>query len=100
MSSNDNCKINAAYVASWKKKNPKLQEIETDGHYLFYKKNRLDISEIYMQDILKNPNIFYSMDTMSSELLYKIIKVHIQSILIKEKQLKEKVRRYNDLEYR
>ena len=99
MGSNDNCKINAAYVASWKKKNPKLQDIETDGHYLFYINNKLDISEIYMQDILKNPNIFYSIDTMTSELLYKIIKVHIHSILIKEKQLKEKVRRYNEYEY-
>ena len=41
MGSTDNCKINAAYVASWKKKNPKLHEIVSDGHYLFFKNNSL-----------------------------------------------------------
>ncbi len=99
MGSNNNYEINAAYVASWKEKNPKLKDIETDGHYLNYHGEKIDISNVYMQDILRNPNIFYGMDTMESDDLIKIIKVHIYSILLKEKELEEKVRRYNEYEY-
>lgn len=96
MGSNNNYRINAAYVASWKQKNPKLQDIETDGHYLIYKNKKIDISNIYMQDVLKNPNIFNSMEVIDSETLIRIIEVHIYSMLIKEKELEEKVRRYNE----
>lgn len=100
MSSNNNDQINAAYVASWKEKNPKLNDIETNGHFLIYKNEKIDISNIYMQDILKNPNIFYSIDTIESKDLFKIIKTHIYSVLSKEKSLEEKVRRYQEYEQR
>lgn len=96
MGSNNNYRINAAYVASWKQKNPKLQDIETDGHYLIYKDKKIDISNIYMQDVLKNPNIFNSIEVIDSETLIRIIEVHIYSMRIKEKELEEKVRRYNE----
>lgn len=99
MSGNSNKDINAAYIAFWKQKNPKFTDIETDGKVLTYHNEKIDISNVYMQDILKNPNIFYSIDTMNSETLVDIIKVHIYSILLKEKELEEKVRRYNEYEY-
>ncbi len=99
MSGSNNSQINAAYVASWQQKNPKLFEIKTDGHYLTYKNEKIDISDIYMQDILRSPNIFYSIENMECEDLFKIIKVHVYSMLIKEKQLKEKVRRYREYEF-
>lgn len=98
MSGNKNEDINAAYIAFWKQKNPKLNDIETDGKTLSYHNEKIDITDIYMQDILKNPNIFYSIDTMESKTLVDIIKVHVYAILIKEKELEEKVRRYNEYE--
>lgn len=99
MSGNKNEDINAAYIAFWKQKNPKLKDIQTDGRVLTYRDEKIDITNIYMQDILKNPNIFYSIDTMESQTLIDIIKVHVYSIMIKEKELEEKVRRYNSYEY-
>lgn len=99
MGSENNYKINAAYVASWKSRNPELKKLDTDGRFLNYENEQLDINNIYMQDILKNPNIFHSIDTIPCDILFKIIEVHIYSILIKEKELKEKVRRYNEYEY-
>ena len=99
MSSYDNSQINAAYIAFWKQKNPKLHDLETNGYLLKYKNEQLIISEIYMQDILKNPNIFYSIDTIESDDLFKIIKVHTLSMYLKELELEEKVRRYNEYEY-
>ena len=94
----DNSKINVAYITSWKESNPNLLDIKTDGHYLFYKNKKIDIQDIYMQDILRNPNIFYNMMHITSEDLFKIIKVHVYSIKIKEKELEEKLRRYKAYE--
>lgn len=99
MGGNENFQINAAYVASWKQVNPKLLDMKTDGHYLYYKNEKLDISDIYMQDILSNPNLFYSMDTIDVEDLFNIIKIHVSAIKIKEKELKDKVRRLNEYEF-
>lgn len=99
MSGNNNISVNAAYISTWKQKNPKLFDIYTNGHYLVYKNQKVDISNIYMQDILRNPHIFYHIDSIESELLFKIIQVHTYSMLIKEKQLKEKVRRYSEYGY-
>lgn len=99
MSSYDNSQINAAYIAFWKQKNPKLHDLETDGYYLKYGNALLKINEIYMQDILRNSNIFYSIDSIDSANLFKIIKVHTYSIKLKELELQEKVRRYNEYEY-
>lgn len=96
MSGNDNFQINVAYVASWKQVNPKLFDLKTDGRYLYYKDEKLDISDIYMQDILNNPNLFYSMDNIESNDLFNIIKIHVNAIKIKEKELKEKVRRMKE----
>ncbi len=98
MGSNDNYKINAAYVALWKSKNPKLKDIECDGHYIAFGGEKLDISDVYMQDILQNPNIFYSIDNIDSKDLFKIIKTHSYAIHVKEKELEEKVRRYKEYE--
>lgn len=98
MSGNNNYQINAAYVASWQKINPKLKTLKTDGHYLQYLEDKIDLSGIYMQDILSNPNLFYSINTIESEDLFNIIKIHVNSIKIKERELKEKVRRLNEYE--
>ncbi len=99
MSSYDNSQINAAYIAFWKQKNSKLNDLETDGYILKYKNEQLRISEIYMQDILRNPNIFYNMDIIEGSDLFKIIKVHTYAMQLKELELEEKVRRYNEYEY-
>lgn len=99
MSGNDNFQINAAYVASWKQVNPKLLNLKTDGHYLYYRDEKLDISNIYMQDVLNNPNLFYSMDTIEEQDLFNIIKIHVNAIKIKEEELKNKVRRLNEYEF-
>jgi len=98
MGGNDILQINAAYVASWKKVNPKLHDLDTDGRYLYYKDEKIDISDIYMQDILNNPNLFYSIDNIESKDLFNIIMIHVSAIKIKEKELKEKVRRLNNYE--
>ncbi len=100
MSGNSNKEINAAYVASWKEKNPKLLELETDGKYLKYKNEKLDISNIYMQDVLINPNTFNDIPYMEVQDLFMIIKLHVYAIHVKEKQLQEKVRRLKEYEPR
>lgn len=99
MSSNDNFQINAAYVASWKQVNPKLCEIKTDGRYIYYQNEKLDIRNIYMQDLLNNPNLFYSMDTIEGKDLFNIIKIHVNAIKIKEKELEDKARRLSEYEF-
>lgn len=100
MGSNNNSQINAAYVATWKQKNPKLDDLNTDGSYLICGKEKLDIRDIYMQDILSNPNIFYSIEAIESKDLFNIIKIHVCAIQIKEKELEAKVRRMKEYEYR
>lgn len=99
MSSNSNQAINAAYIKLWKEKNPKLVQLETDGAYLSFRNKKIDIQNIYMQDILRNPNIFYHMTSIDSSQLFQIIYVHVYSIFLKERELEEKVRRYNSYEY-
>jgi hypothetical protein len=99
MSGNNIIQINAAYVASWKKMNPKLNALKTDGHYLEYNNEKIDISEIYMQDILSNPNLYYSISSIEANDLFNIIKIHVEAMKIKEKELAEKVRRANAYEY-
>lgn len=99
MSGNDNSKVNAAYVASWKQVNPKLFDLETDGQFLYYHNEKLDIRGIYMQDLLSNSNLFYSMNDIEGEDLFNIIKIHVNAIKIKEAELKEKVRRLNEYDY-
>lgn len=98
MSSKQN-DINAAYVASWKEKNPKLKELEIDGKYLKYLKQKVNIQNIYMQDILINPYIYHSIPNIEAQRLFNIIKLHVLSIKMKEKNLEEKVRRLKEYEY-
>lgn len=100
MSGNSNKEINAAYVASWKEKNPKLFEFETDGKYLKYKEEKIDIRNIYMQDVLINPNLFNSIPYIEADVLFNIIKLHVYAIQVKEKELEEKVRRMKEYEYK
>ncbi len=100
MSGNTNKEINAAYVASWKEKNPKLRELETDGRYLKYKEEKIDIQNIYMQDILMNPTLFNTIPYIDADVLFDLIKLHMYAIEVKEKNLVEKVRRMKEYEYR
>lgn len=100
MSGNSNKEINAAYVASWKEKNPKLLELETDGKYLKYKEEKIDIQDIYMQDVLINPHLFNNISYIEADILFNIIKLHVYAIQVKEKELEEKVRRMKEYEYR
>jgi hypothetical protein len=99
MSGNNNYQINAAYVANWQKLNPKLATLKTDGRYLEYEDKKIDISNIYMQDILSNSNLFYSINEIDAKTLFDVIKIHVEAIKIKEKELNEKVRRFNEYEY-
>lgn len=99
MSSNSNTDINAAYVASWKEKNPKLFEFETDGKYLKYQNEKIDISDIYMQDILMNPNTFNAIPVIEAKDLFELIQLHIYGIQVKEKELLKKARRLKEYEY-
>ena len=99
MSSNEFSKINAAYVASWKERNPKLMEIKTDGQFLTYQNEIIDIRDIYMQDILSNPRIFHSITTMDAEDLFTIIKLHVCAIEMKERKLLNKARRMKEYGY-
>lgn len=100
MSGNSNEKINAAYVALWKEKNPKLKEMKTDGHFLICKNEKLDIHDVYMQDILLNPNTFYGIETMEENDLFQLIKLHVYATKMKERELEEKTRRLKEYEYR
>lgn len=99
MSGNNNFQVNAAYVAYWKQSNPKLFDLKTDGRYLYYQNEKLDISEIYMQDLLNNPNLFYNINTLESQDLFNIIKIHVTAIQMKERELENKVRRLNEYEF-
>lgn len=99
MGSNSNIDINAAYVATWKAKNPNLFDLNVKDHFLIYQNEKIDISEIYMQDILINPNLFQSIYFIESKDLFTIIKLHIDAIKIKERTLKEKVRRRKEYDY-
>ncbi len=100
MSGNSNKEINAAYVASWKEKNPKLSLLETDGKYLKYMEEKIDIQDIYMQDVLINSNLFHNIPYIDANKLFNIIKLHVYAIQVKEKELKEKVRRMKEYDYR
>lgn len=98
MSGIDNKKINAAYVASWKEKNPKLADIKIEGNFLVYQNEKVDISEIYMQDILLNPYTFHSITTMEAKDLFTVIKLHVEARQMKEKSLVNKVRRIKNMD--
>lgn len=93
MHSSDISKINAAYVATWQQNNPKLLDIKTDGKYLYYQKESIDIEDIYMQDLFSNSELFYRMNTISAKDLFCIIKVHVYATKIKESKLNANVRR-------
>ena len=93
MSGTTNEKINAAYVASWKDKNPQLSSLQTDGHYLTYQNQKIDISDIYMQDILLNPILFQNMSHINADTLFNVIRLHVDTIKMKERDLRNKARR-------
>lgn len=95
MSSMDNVKINAAYVATWQMNNPQLLKFKTDGKYLYYQDEKLDISNVYMQDLFRNSNLFYNINTISAQDLFNIIKLHTLAIEINERKLNIKVRSMN-----
>ncbi len=99
MSSNENEKRNAAYVALWKEKNPKLAEIKIEGNFLLYQNEKIDLKNIYMQDILINPNTFKAIETIEASDLFTLIKLHSYAIQVKEKYLIEKMRRFKEYEY-
>ena len=95
MSGNSNNNVNAAYVALWKSKNKNLVDIDTDGDYLFYNKEKIDIRDVYMQDILRNSTISTAIHQMDSPTFVQIIKMHKTALDMKKIELEEKVRRYN-----
>ena len=74
-------------------------DLETNGYYLHYQNEKLDISEVYIQDLLANPNLFYSIDNIDSQVLFRVIEIHVNAIKIKERELENKVRRLNEYEY-
>lgn len=99
MSGINNAKINAAYVASWKEKNPKLSVLEIEGHYLKCYQEKIDLREIYMQDILINPYLYQEIATIEPQKLLTIIKLHVYAMEVKEKTLFNKVRRMKEYGY-
>lgn len=94
MSGMNNSKINAAYVATWQQNNPQLLELKTDGSYLYYQNEKLNIQDIYMQDILSNPNVYQSINKITARDLFNIIKLHAYAIKIKEIDLIRRMKIY------
>ncbi len=97
MSSTTNIEINAAYVASWKENNPKLALLNIDGNYLTYQNQKINIGEIYMQDILLNPVLFQNMNQIDAKDLFEVIRLHVEAMEIKEKELEIKTRRLQNI---
>ena len=98
MSSTENINTNAAYVASWKQINPKLTDLKMEGVYLYYQNEKLDIRNIYMQDLFSNPNLFHSIQFIDAYQLFQIIKIHVYAIKIKEYMLEQTQRRWQEYE--
>ncbi len=98
MSGYNNQKINAAYINAWQQNNPKLLELKTDGETLKFNNETINISNVYMQDLLINPNLFYNIASISSKVLFEIIKTHTIALKIKELTMLEKVRSWNKYE--
>ena len=90
--------INAAYIASWKERNPKLSLLDTDGYFLTYQNQKIDIHEIYMQDILLNPILYQNMDQIEAKDLFQVIRLHVNAMKMKEKDLENKTRRLQKYE--
>ena len=86
MEFNENIFANVAYIEHIKSHNPKLKDIKCSGKYLEYLNEKIDISEIYIQDILTNKMLFDSLGTIEAEDFLTIIKLHIGAIKIKEKE--------------
>ncbi len=98
MSSRENAKTNAAYIAYWQQLNPKLLALSTDGCILHYEQESLDISDIYMQDILRNANLYGSIPTIEAKDLFAIIKIYVITMKIKEEEHRQKLRRLEEYE--
>lgn len=99
MSGKSNIDINAAYVASWQEKNPLLKDISLENNILSYKNEKINIEDIYMQDILMNANTFNSIYKIDGKVLFDLIKLHTFAIKIKERDLKIKLRRLKEYGY-
>lgn len=91
MNLNNNVDANIAYIEHFKTLNPKLNEIKCVGKYLEYQGEKIDTSGIYIQDILNNRLLFDSINEISADTLITIIKLHIQAVKIKEKELINKM---------
>lgn len=99
MNSDDNARINAAYIRNWQQHNPKLLALKTDGKTLQYENNVVDISNIYMQDLLINRNLFHNINTVDCKVLFDVIKTHTFATISKEIEMEQKLRSWNKNEY-
>ena len=93
---NSNQNINVAYVTSWKERNPQFSLLQTDGHYLMYQNQKIDIRDIYMQDILLNPILFQNIYQLKAQELFDVIRLHVDAMKMKEKDLANKTRRLQE----
>lgn len=91
MNLNNNIQANMAYINHFKALNPKLSDIKCEGKYLEYNEERLDMSGIYIQDILSNRYLYENLKEIDAQTLVTIIKLHIEAVKIKEKELINKI---------
>ena len=85
---------NQMYLTEWMRYNPSLQEVlRLDGNFLCYKdQERLDISQIYLPEILYNEpfrNDLANPEEMNGYDFFQIIKIYSQTNEILEKEKKE-----------
>lgn len=95
MDLSNNLIANIAYIEHFKANNPKLNELKCSGKYLEYLGERIDISDIYIQDVLTNRNLFESLKDIDANELFIIIKLHCEAIQIKEQGLINKIGELN-----
>ena len=82
---NSNVRANIAYIEYFKSLNPNLKEIICNGNYLVYNNEKIDISNVYMQDILANNTLFQSIRNITAFDLVNLIKMHIYAVKVIEK---------------
>ncbi len=83
---NSNVRANIAYIEYFKTLNPKLREINCDGNYLQYNNKKVDISQIYMQDILANNALYQAIRDIEAIDLVNLIELHVYAVQVKERK--------------
>lgn len=89
-----NTEIMAAYIEDFKKQNPNLDSLSVSQNYLTYKKGKeekvLDISNIYIGDILNNGYFWQKLqEDLSAEDFFNVCMIHVNAEKLKNRFWKE-----------